>query len=172
MANTFDLLSTYTVPAGGIAVVEFTGISSAYRDLVIYGAKRGSSASNNSVITINNSGVANYGDQGVFGYANTNQVDGYQHTGATYWQDNTNNSASGSFFNPVRYYFPAANGSQIKTIIYESGQEWNSNAIYSFYGTGWNTGITAVISTISMDQDGSGNYVEGTTFSLYGIKNS
>jgi hypothetical protein len=171
MANTFELISTYTVPAGGIAVVNFTAIPSTYRDLVIYGEKRGSGGSNNSVIVINNSGAANYGDQGVFGYPPTNQVDGYQHTSATYWQDNTNNSSSGSFFNPVRYYFPAANGSQIKTIIYESGQEWNSNATYSFFGTGWNTGITAVISAIGLDQDG-GDYVEGSTFSLYGIKNS
>jgi hypothetical protein len=171
MANTFELISTYTVPAGGISVVNFTAIPNTYRDLVIYGEKRCSSATNNSVIVINNSGVANYGDQGVFGYANTNQVDGYEHVGATYWQDNTNNSASGSFFNPVRYYFPAANGSQIKTIIYESGQEWNANTTYSFFGTGWNTGITAVISAISLDAD-SGDYVEGSTFSLYGIKNS
>jgi hypothetical protein len=171
MANTFDWISTYTVPVGGIATVTFDGISNNYRDLVIYGQKRGSSATNNSAIRINNSSVANYGDQGVFGYANTNQVGGYEHTGATYWQDNVNSSSAGNFFNPVRYYFPAANGSQIKTIIYESGQEWNASTIYSFFGTGWNTGITAVISRIDLFPD-SGNYVEGTTFSLYGIKNS
>jgi hypothetical protein len=171
MANTFELISTYRVSSGGIAAVTFSSISSAYKDLVIIGQKRISSASNNGKITINNSGVANYNDQGIFGYANTNQVGGYNHLSTTYWQDNTNSSSAGSFFSPVRYYFPNANGSQIKTVIYESGQEWNASTIYSFYGSGWNTGITAAISRIDLSPD-SGNYVENSIFSLYGIKNS
>lgn len=172
MANTYNLISTYTVPAGGISVVSFSGISNIYKDLLVISLRGSASSSSNSAVTINNqNNTSNYNR--AYGYTvnQTATYGGIVATGQANWIDVTNTNAMGNYMQSSRHYFPNANGSNGKTMIAETIQEYNSNNSYCYLFNGFNTGITSAISSIEFRNDGS-TWTQDSVFSLYGIKNS
>ena len=172
MANTYTLISSVTVGAGGASSIGFTSIPSTYTDLLIFYSLRASNAALYNVPDLRPN------DQQPTNTAANNeryvQGDG---SSATSGADgtlkmvipaasNTSNTFSNSFV-----YVPNYTSSNYKSINIDSVDENNGTTGYTTMYTGlWDR--TAAISSFYIYPSASANFVQYSTAYLYGIKNS
>ena len=172
MPSTYTLISS-NVLASSAASVTFSAIPSTYTDLVlrlstrtdkvdtsvnIYTRFNGDTASNYSITR-----VANYGG-GTDSARNSSQV---RFTQAP-WSEGTNLTAN-TFANS-EMYIPSYTASQNKPLSVFDAVENNATSAYVIATASlWRN--TAAITSIEM-LPYSGNFVSGSSFYLYGIKNS
>ena len=176
MANTFNKIASVSVGSGGAASISFTSIPQTYTDLVLKWSTRTdnnpySSPQNWEELNVNSNGamtnlvtvmirgsggggsVTSTGGEGI-GYATT--------TGAT----------SGIFSNS-ELYISNYTSSVYKPMILDTAAETHSATVFLGYqGITWSqTG--AITSLVLTPRAGtSANYVQYSTATLYGIKNS
>lgn len=175
MANTYTLISSYTVGAGGTTSIDFTSIPQTYTDLKLDFSIRdnGGGTIGNLNWSINgtttgynerllysiNGGTPisakNENTQPYFVFAYTDQA------GST-----SNTFGSGSF------YFPNYTSSFQKNIATDSITENNvvASGIMSIAASRWAN--TAAINRITLTGGSSATLVQYSTAYLYGIKNS
>jgi hypothetical protein len=175
MANTYDLISSNTLLSSATSVT-FSGIPSTYRDLVLKMSCRSDQAAYTEVITLrfNGSSATTYSYISVDANGtNTEAVSGssetYVRVGPTAGSVNTANT-----FGNCEVYIPVYQGGQNKPVgsngVSENqsttaGQNWVAqNAGY------WRN--TAAITSIQILPIGGPNWVTGSSFYLYGIKNT
>lgn len=179
MANTFTLISTYTVPASpSISTITFTVIPQTYTDLMLMGSLKTSRLADNDFIK---------------GYFNADTTDG-NYAGFLCYNGGSNNIAGGTFaalgapryfgdvpasgssnntnwFSGTRIWIHGYTDSYVKSYGAEGVQPSNNSAQLLTYGSGrWNG--TAPITDISFTCGVTGPWKEFSTISLYGIKGS
>jgi hypothetical protein len=171
MANTMTLIASSTVPSGGAASISFNSIPATYTDLVIkwsvrtdYGATRtGFRIAVNSIST-------GYTSTYLLAYSTT-VTSGTD--SAAYWIaeyiDGT--GATANTFGSGELYLPNYAGSQNKSASMESVAEGNSATDTGMYIKALLLSNTAAVSSLTMTAN-AGNFVNNTSFYLYGIKNS
>lgn len=173
MANTHIPIATTTVGSGGATTIEFASIPSTYTDLKIVGSWRvdraGQTRSGSRLWF--NSNTSAWTSIRIAGYDSNSTISDLG--GSTYFNQPqpTASAATASTFGSVEFYIPNYAGSQEKTIYSMSTTE-NNNAtawIIDYSGGVW--GSTAAITNIKIDGNGY-NFVQYSTFTLYGIKNS
>jgi hypothetical protein len=166
MANTYTLIEAKTVSTA-VASVEFTSIPATYTDILIKLSARSSrSAENddlkltfNSVIT-DRTGLYLLGD-GSSAATGTATVNAGLIDGAT---------ATASTFGNQDIYIPNYASSNFKSISVDSVTENNATGAHaSFFASLWSS--TSAITSILLAPN-AGNFVQYSTFYLYGIKNS
>ena len=166
MANTYTLIEAKTVSTA-VASVEFTSIPATYTDILIKLSARSSrSAENddlkltfNSVIT-DRTGLYLLGD-GSSAATGTATVNAGLIDGAT---------ATASTFGNQDIYIPNYASSNFKSISVDSVTENNATGAHaSFFASLWSS--TSSITSILLAPN-AGNFVQYSTFYLYGIKNS
>ena len=171
MANTYTLISS-NVLSSSAASVTFSAIPATYTDLVVRLSARtdaatvtpgaimrlnGDTATNYSFIALEGSGTAaSSALVGTLNYINIGRVDGA--------------SATADTFGSGEVYIPSYTASQNKPVSAVGMGETNATAATMAANAGlWRN--TAVITSVSIIT-GSGNFLSGSSFYLYGIKNS
>ena len=175
MANTYTLIASNTLSSSA-ASVTFSSIPSTYTDLVLRISGRGDANNgtffDNINLTFNGSSSANYsrtllqgaGSGGASSSRTTNQTS-MRMSFATTGSDATTNT-----FSNVEIYIPSYTASQNKPLGAFDVTESNNTDVYLGAIAGlWSN--TSAITSIGL-ASASGNFVSGSSFFLYGIKNS
>jgi hypothetical protein len=167
MATTYEAIATVTVGAGGASTISFSSIPSTFTDLVLKISARvsgssdstmqiqfnGSSSSHTYIRLLGDGGSASSGSasNGTFGYADV----------VTY---------TANTFANTEVYIPNYNSSNNKAFSADSISENNATqAIAAFHANLWSN--TAAITSIDIVCNIT-TFVQHTTATLYGIKNS
>ena len=171
MANTYQLIEAKTLGTA-VSSVTFSSITQSYNDLkLVYSVRNSGSADPwyQVLIQFNSDTTAyNYPYKYVYGLASSagagsgNQAVGYS----------VSSSATADTFSNGEIYIPNYTSSSFQKPI--RGEVVNENSattnIISFFATSWQ-GTTAPITSLILTQNAN-NFVSGSTFYLYGIKNS
>ena len=171
MASSRYLISSTTVSGTTTASVAFSSIPSGYTDLCVkisVRANSGGSNANGLRLTINGSS-ANQSSTNVYGDGSA----AGSTRGATYIMTSAadGSSATANTFSNVELYIPSYTASQNKPISRVSGQEDNVTTPAYIYADARLWSSTSAITDLSFDISGS-NLASGSTFTLYGLKNS
>ena len=177
MANTYTLLNSSTVGAGGASSITFSAIPSTYTDLLVKASIRMSDAAygyDNVKISINGtpSGTA-YSGKLVADYVGGALSQSSSSAASFDYFYSNGNIGTASIFSNGEFYIPNAFGSNYKSISADSVTEDNTGA--SYYTTrGFGAGLwssTSAITSIVLTPP-NGTFVQYSSFYLYGIKNS
>lgn len=168
MANTFELIASSTVGAGGAASIDFTSIPNTYTDLNLVFSLRSSAlaSSENIYVTFNGSTSSfsarwMYGDGSTIGNSTSGRIIGFG-TAA----NNTANT-----FGTTSLYIPNYAGSNNKSYSADTVTENNATLAYTGLIAGlWSN--TAAISSISIVPQTAPLFVQYSTAYLYGVKNA
>jgi len=167
MPNTYTLLETITVGAAGASSVTFNSIpQTGYTDLVIKISARSANASNfdNPRISINGS-TSTFTRREI--YAESGSV-GSESVADRIIGAIPAANATSSTFGSLDFYLPNYTSSNYKSYSVDSVTENNSTTQASWLLAGlWST--TTAVSTIAVSLQSGGNFVQYSTFSLYGV---
>jgi hypothetical protein len=174
MADTYTLISSVTVGAGGAATIGFTSIPSTYTDLKLVVSVRTTEANwySNILLNFNGSSSANYSFLRFIGIGGGTSTDGPFTSQTTIYAGETDGStATSNTFGNSDIYITNYTGSTYKAISIDKALENNSssNNILGFVAALWSN--TSAINSITLTP-ASGNFVQYSTAYLYGIKNS
>ena len=166
MPNTFTLIASSTVGAGGAASIDFTSISGSYTDLLLKVSARGTATRASSGYYFNitlNTLTTNQTSRYVNGNGSAAQSGSFTRIfGYCVPSDDTANTFSNSEF-----YFPNYAGSTNKSVSLDAVNENNATLADSSLQAGlWSS--TAAITSIGLVPAG-GNFAQYSTAYLYGI---
>jgi hypothetical protein len=168
MPNTFTKIASVTVGSGGSSTISFTSIPSTYTDLVLLlsGRSNSSNVQDGCFLTIN--GV---GTNRTFIQLSGNGSNAVAGSGSdTYIGNADGGSSTSNTFNNCAVYLPNYAGSTNKSFSVDIVAETNATTIGSFLTAGlWSQ--TTAINALSFNLS-SFNFVQYSTATLYGIKNS
>jgi hypothetical protein len=169
MANTFELIASSTVGAGGSSSISFSSISGTYTDLCVkLSLRMSASALTNNIqmtfntLTTNQSKKMVYGDGSAAASENSTRVS-FDACG--------NNSTSNTFSNHEVYIPNYANSSYNKSLSIDSVQESNGTEAYAELIAGlWSS--TSAITALGFASNNGANFLQYSTAYLYGVKNA
>lgn len=167
MANTFELISSYTA-TGTVSSVTISSIPSTFTDLVIEysGRTNGGTTGNDLLISLNGS-TANFTHRRLQGSGST--VASYNGSTGNAGIDNGNTSSANVFSN-TSIYIPNYAGSNYKSISSDSVTENNATEAYTFFGAVlWSN--TAAINSVTLTPY-AGSILQYSTIYVYGVKNA
>jgi len=174
MANTFTKIASVSVGVLGASSMAFTSIPSTYTDLCLFVSARSIRAQNSDNLDIFfNGSTANRTDRALRGsgtvvvsYTTSNGHIGYI-DGAL---DTANTFGNASIYIPN--YALSNNKSFSNDVVYENNDASNGGAFMTLDAGLWSQ--TAAITSITLNtSSGAGsNFVQYSTATLYGIKNS
>ena len=172
MANpTFTLIASNTVGSGGASSVTFSSIPQTYTDLKVVVSARCDNSASYSSLSININGITSgFSLIGLEGGDSTTVSSYASSTNAIAYGLSAANSITNAFGN-VELYLPNYTSSNYKSISSDGVSENNSSSTGAYrdlIASLWSN--TAAITSLTFT--GSGNFVQYSTFSLYGIKNS
>lgn len=172
MAITYTAIATTTVGAGGAATIDFTSIPGTYTDLVVKLSVRGDNnvTTQQMYMTFNNS-TTGYSARQVYGDGASATSATLSNSGAAISIVNTNTSVStANTFSSTDVYIPNYAGSGNKSASADSVTENNGTTALAGLTAGlWSN--TAAITSVKFAPQ-SGNFVQYSTATLYGIKNT
>jgi len=173
MPSTYTLISS-NVLSSSAASVTFSAIPSTYTDLVVRMSVRTDRASTEDELAI----ILNSVTTGTL-YSNTNLYGNGTGVASDRTDGNrfeyrlridANNNTSNTFAS-VEFYVPSYTASQNKPVSIDLAQEENGTTAHRTAVAGLFRS-TSAISNIEFRSDNSANFVSGSSFYLYGIKNS
>jgi hypothetical protein len=174
---TYTLIASNTVGAGGVASVTFNSIpQTGYTDLVVKASARtaGSFVAAEFRLTFNGD-TSNYSWRRLQGNGSAASSDANTTYGGVYNQlillgSNNANSSTANTFGNGEFYIPNYTSSNFKSISSDLVSENNATEAYATFVAGlWSN--TAAITSLSLTSNG-GNFVQYSTFTLYGISNA
>lgn len=176
MANTYTLIASSTVGAGGAANISFTSIPATYTDLVVKFSARNVSSSNVfGIVGISLNGVtANLTAKILYGYGSgTGSLSASGNPGIWTYQDSATSTAS--TFGNGEVYIPNYAGSTYKSMSLDGVNENNATDGRQTLTAGlWSD--TSAITSVQLTSFDSGlaasNFAQYSTAYLYGVKSS
>ena len=174
MANTYEAIATVEVGSGGAADIEFTSIPGTYTDLLLLCSLRVSRTGNGPestfAMTFNNSG-SNYSDRVLRGNGSTASSASSSSSDIRDMNIPTVEATASTFSNTT-IYIPNYASSNGKSVSVDNVAENNATASFQTLVAGlWNDSAT-ITSIKFTEPNGSSNFVEHSTATLYGISNS
>ena len=174
MANTYIAIATVTVGSGGAANITFSSIPQTYNDLKLIFSLR-EAASNGVVKVTFNGSTTGYSAKQLVGAGGSGVSSNNNYTGGgTFWGAEGTSVISGftdSTFSNCEIYIPNYTSSNNKSISADSVIENNASVSYVSLSAGlWSN--SAAITSITIVQYTGNNFVQYSTATLYGIKNS
>ena len=169
MAATYTLIASNTL-GSDTASVTFSSIAGTYTDLVLRMSIRqtGAATQGNVFIKVNNSSSSDYGTTDLRGSGSA--ASSTRDTSNTYIAYTANyDTSTSNTFSSVELYIPNYAGSTNKVFSLFAVQETNATAAYMSAEAAIRTS-TAAITEINLT--GNSDYKSGSSFFLYGIKNS
>jgi hypothetical protein len=173
MANTYTLISSVTVGAGGAASMGFTSIPATYTDLFIkVSARTGRSGSPDDGLLIALNGSSSSFTQRFLEGSGSSASSGTAGWGTANSIANINGPTStANTFSNNEIYIPNYAGSNYKSISSDSVQENNQTTAYQdMYTVLWSN--TAAITSITLTNYSTTNFTQYSTAYLYGISNA
>jgi hypothetical protein len=169
MANTYFLIATTNVAAGGASYIEFTNIPNTWTDLVIYNSIRTNRASvHESLLLQFNNETANRLNRRMYHTTGTNSTTdtimyGGQATGA---------SAEAGVFGASHIYISGYKDSKATKVSFEYGSAENNINTYlrDFNANTWTN--SSAITSVRITPENGGTIQQYSTASLYGISKS
>ena len=174
MATTYTLISS-NVLSGSAASVTFSSIPSTYTDLVVKYSLRstatGTGFDDFIGLALNGSSSAVYGITRLYGNGAT--ASSNRTTSGTYFNLNVVDGAgnTANTFTSGELYIPSYIVAQNKPISSFKVDEQNATTAYIYFSALLFADNTA-ISSLTIDSKNGGQFVSGSSFYLYGIKNS
>lgn len=170
MANTYTLIASSTVGSGGVSYVEFASISASYTDLKLVGSARSDrSDSYISYITLlPNASSSSLSAKRLYGLGSTAYSDSPT---ALYAETPTATCTSNTFSN-FEIYISNYNSSNNKSFSIDAVMENNSSTDNQNSLSAGLRSNTAAITSLRLEIAGAFNFVQYSTFYLYGISNS
>ena len=168
MANTYVLIASNTVGSGGASSVTFSSIPATYTDLIVkVSARSGIGSVADTMHVLFNSSTTTYTYKSLEGNgASASSGNTANNWAGTY----PGNGATASTFGNTEIYIPNYAGTTYKSYSVDSISETNGTTTYADLDAGlWST--TTAISSVSIATD-SNNFVQYSTFYLYGISKS
>lgn len=171
MANTFELISSVTVGAGGASSIDFTSIPSTYTDLILKVSARGTTNGGALFVRFNGSSTGYsakqlYGSGSAVGSGAGGGGTTYLDGGIIGQSTNTANT-----FSNQELYIPNYAGSNNKSVSVDSVNENNATEAYAIFNADlWSN--TAAITSISLTPQNGVTFVQYSTAYLYGVKNA
>lgn len=168
MALTHKLIQTITVGATSIATIDFTSIPQTYTDLIIVASLRCDADSivnqvrfNGSTSSLSTDAMNGNGSSGS-GFSDASTIKMYGGMNAS--------SFTASVFASTTLYIPNYTGAKNKIVYADAASETAATAAWHSMASGlWSS--TAAINQVTF-YNSSGNYIQYSSASLYGIKNS
>lgn len=177
LVGSYDSLATVTVPSGGLASVTFAGIPTGYKHLQVRGLSRCSrniTSTNVGIVRFNgDASTANYwsthnitGDGGS-AYAQSIQIVGAAGVWGALSAGNT--ATANTFATFVTDILDYQNPNKYTTTRSLQGKESNDTTgiVHLVSGLWLNT---AAINSITLVDNGGFNFVQHSTFALYGVR--
>ena len=171
MPDTFVKIASVTVGSGGASSIDFTSIPQTYTDLCVKVSTRNNASANNYTIKFNGSSVSAYSDRIL--YANgSSAASGVNTTsGAGVYGQMNPSTYTANTFDSGEIYIPNYTGSNNKSVSIDNVQESNAAGVFMSIIAGlWSN--TSAITSITLTPISSAAYVQYSTATLYGIKNS
>jgi hypothetical protein len=169
MANTYTLLETITVGAAGAASVTFNSIpQTGYTDLVIKVSARGDSSTSTKYTIYGkfNGSATSYSGKYLEGNGASAASGAMPTTG--FGAGNFDNATfTANTFGNSEIYIPNYTSANYKSVSVDATTENNATTSYAdFYAGLWSN--TAAITSVTLTPE-AGNFVQYSTFSLYGV---
>lgn len=178
MANTYTLISSNVLTATA-ATVTFSAIPATFTDLVLRISTRsdspnGQGAADGLFVRFNSSTAGQYSWTILKGDGTT-ATSGHNYTVGNFYAGDFFGTvgylATASTFSSTEFYIPNYASSNTKPMSVFGVNETNATAAYlGVEAALWNN--TSAISSISLSPVFANNFVSGSSFYLYGIKNS
>ena len=167
MANTYTLIQSVTVGSGGAASIEFGSIPQTYTDLKVLLSVRSSDGS----------GTLRVQPNGLTTNLSSRRLEGSGSTATSATDGSviavyaiTLSSYTASVFSNIEIYIPNYAGSTNKSVSADGVMENNATESYQNLVAGlWSN--TSAITSLTLAKS-TGNFVQYSSASLYGIKNS
>ncbi len=175
MASAFELINSYTVSGASTNSVIFASIPNTYKDLAIYVSARTNVAGNydiDSLVQLNSQSTSgNYVGQFAYLRYGTDSSTSlpYQTTAPSAGFVSASNNNTSDYFSTYWSYIADYNSSNLSQRMY-LGSTLAGNGI-SVFGKA-RAGTGAAVTSLTFKQLSSQNFVAGSTFYLYGIKNT
>ena len=169
MANTFELIASSTVGAGGASSIDFTSIPATYTDLLInFSGRSDRSAAGDWAYATFNSSTASF--TGITLEGDGSAVSSYNTFGRILGMA-TGDTATANTFGNSYAYIPNYAGSTNKSFSVDMVTENNASSAFDDLHAGlWSN--TAAITSISLTPRVGTKWLQYSTAYLYGIKNS
>jgi len=173
MPNTFTLIASSTVGAGGSAAISFSSIPATYTDLVVYMSARSTGTSGNAqgfcYLSFNGS-TANFSSRRLFQDGTSVGSDSAGRFAAYI----PNNAATANTFGTMVLYLPNYTSSNNKSYSVNQGMENNSSTNYLQGLTAGLWSDTAVINALSIggvinSDSSTASFAQHSSAQLYGI---
>lgn len=165
MPDTFAKIASVTVGAGGASSMDFTSIPQTYTDLCLKISARGTTTSSvdNIKLIINS---AQGSSRTVYGTGST-RVSTSSGGDIQYLYTSSSVDTANTFGN-VEVYIPNYTTATVHSVSADAVQENNTGTARASLVAGL-TASSAAITSISIQSNSSGNYVQYSTATLYGI---
>lgn len=170
MPNTYTKIASNTVGSGGVSSVTFSSIPNTYTDLLINVSGRSDTgAAFSGLVIAFNGSSANYtlrwlGDAGGGAVSYTQSTFGYNHLFYI-----AGNGATTTTFGNGSIYIPNYASANYKAVSADGANGNNNVALYQGISTGlWSS--TSAITSLTFST--GGNFMQNSTFTLYGISNA
>jgi hypothetical protein len=172
MANTYEAIATVTVGSGGEASIDFTNIPQTFTDLVIRASVRNNAGATirNSNLRVNSNSSAIYSERVMDGNGSAVGSASSGGTNVINWGGLANDALSTvNTFSNFEIYIPNYTSSNNKSISVDAVAENNG----TFGQQRLSASLAATSSAItSVNIIGEANFLQYSTATLYGIKNS
>ena len=175
MANTYTLISSVTVGAGGASSIDFTSIPATYTDLLVDISVRSNRATevyDTGRIRFNSDTGNNYANSiRLYGNGSSVVSDKPAIANSGLFEMPTAAGATSSTFGNIMIYIPNYAGSTYKSYSNDGVSENNGTAAYASLIAGlWNS--TSAITAITLTPYSGSQFVQYSTAYLYGISKS
>lgn len=175
MANTYTLIQSVTVGSGGAASIEFGSIPATYTDLIIKHSLRSAvSAALNDCYLRFNSSTSGYSERMLYNSSGTAAGSASNSAGNIAWAGTMPaGTATASIFGNTEIYIPNyASSTTFKSISFDTSGENNSATNWSLMLNAGLWSNNSAITSITLYPASSSTFVQYSSASLYGIKNS
>lgn len=172
-ANSYESIATTTVGAGGSSSITFSAITSAYTHLQIRYSARTSRVSTSEDINlqINSDTANNYSWHLLYGDGANFVVNSAATTFRMLVPSVSSANATANIFGSgIVDILDYTNTNKFKTVRSLGGSDRNGAGEMMLESGNWRS--TSVVSSLTFTPSAGGNFVQYTTFALYGIKGS
>lgn len=181
MAYAMVPIYTQTVGAGGVSSVTFNNIPSTYNDLKLVVSARFSGTGTNPYFGFLdfklNGASTNYSETYIYGNGSAASSGRFTGNGSmlTPYRSIPNSSTTASTFSNTEIYVPNYLNSTFKQLVIDGVGEFNSSTgATTLQASLWRdtSAVNSITITGYLDNASWGNFVQYSTFTLYGIKNA
>ncbi len=175
MADTYTLISSVTVGAGGASSIDFTSIPATYTDLKIVASLKDNFADteNGFETKFNGSSTSDYSIRTLFGRGGLGTYASASTSSQTYMAlgDAPANGGTASTFGSAEIYIPNYAGSANKSVSADIVTEANASRAIAKLTAGLRSN-TAAITQVTLTPSGGASFIQYSTAYLYGISKS